>query len=523
MGTKAASEIAASTTRRTVLKGAGSLALGSLASGATPNRQPIAHAAPFAQAATPSSPKAGAGRPNIVYFMVDNLGMGELGCYGGGVLRGTETPRIDRFASESTKLLNFAPEAQCSPSRSALMTGRYAIRSGTHTAAIAGVTSGLVAWERTLGDVLSDAGYATACYGKWHIGASEGRWPTDHGFDEWCGPPHSYDESLWLEDPWYDPDVVPPAHVLESTRGQPPRQLQVLDVETRRNIDAEYLRRSRDFIERNADESTPFFLYFNHSMMHLPTIPRAEFAGITGNGDWADSLLELDTDFGMILDWLDEFGVTDNTVIVFSGDNGPEEVELWRGTPGYWEGSYFTGMEGSLRTPCMIRYPGVVPRDTVSNEIVHITDMFPTLLGWAGVEVPGDRVIDGVDQRSFFVGDQEQSSREGFPYWNGPTLFGVKWRNFKLRPGHPEVPDRSRFPAADPPDHQPHHRPEGAQPGCPAAHPYLGSRADRRADRRLRGEHAAGGAYPGRGVARLRARTRQLVPAGLDGPGPALV
>ncbi|MCA9862775.1 MAG: sulfatase-like hydrolase/transferase, partial [Thermomicrobiales bacterium] len=420
-------------TRRTVLKGAGGLAFGSFASSGFTGNHAAARAESLARQATQATPPATPGRHDILYFMVDNLGMGELGCYGGGVLRGTATPRIDRFASESTRLLNFAPEAQCSPSRSALMTGRYSIRSGTHTASMAGDPGGLVAWERTLADVLSDAGYATACVGKWHIGASEGRWPTDHGFDEWYGPPRSYDESLWSEDPWYDPDVVPPTHVLESTRGQPPQQLQVLDVETRRNIDAEYLRRARTFVERSVAESTPFFLYFNHSMMHLPTIPRAEFAGASGNGDWADSLLQLDSDFGTILDWLDEFGIADNTIVVFSGDNGPEEVELWRGTPGYWEGSYFTGMEGSLRTPCLIRYPGVVPQERVSDEIVHITDMFPTLLGWAGASVPGDRVIDGLDQRAFFGGDQERSNREGFLFWNGPTLFGVKWRNFKMR------------------------------------------------------------------------------------------
>lgn len=387
-------------------------------------------AMPMAQA--DATPTAG-GPPNIVYVLVDNLGIGELGCYGGGVLRGADTARIDAFAKEGLQLLNFAPEAQCTPSRSALMTGRHAIRSGNHTVALAGSEGGLVAWERTIADVLSDAGYATALFGKWHIGASDGRWPTDHGFDEWLGIPHSYDESLWPEDPWYDPAVAPPAHVLEATRGQSPKELQVLDVETRRNIDAEYLRRARAFLERSVADGTPFFLYFNHSMMHMPTIPRDEFKGASGNGDWADSLLELDGDFGTILDWLDELGVADNTVVVFSGDNGPEEVELWRGTAGYWEGSYFTGMEGSLRTPCLVRYPGVVPEGRVSNEIVHITDMFPTLLGWAGAEVPGDRIIDGVDQRAFFAGEQERSDREGFLFWLGPTLYGVKWRNFKLR------------------------------------------------------------------------------------------
>jgi len=119
-------------------------------------------------------------KPNIVYFQVDNLGYGELGCYGGGILRGADTRRIDQFAREGFQLLNFAPEAQCTPSRSALLTGRHAIRSGNHTVASAG--SGLVAWERTFGDIFSEAGYATMCLGKWHVGDGDGRWPNDHGF-----------------------------------------------------------------------------------------------------------------------------------------------------------------------------------------------------------------------------------------------------------------------------------------------------------------------------------------------------
>ena len=133
-------------------------------------------------------------RPNIVWFHVDNLGLGELGCYGGGKVRGADTKRIDQFAREGLQLWHYIAEPQCTPSRSALMTGRHAIRSGTHTVAMAGEAGGIVAWERTMADVLSSAGYATACVGKWHIGAEDRRWPTDHGFDEWYGPPRSYAE-----------------------------------------------------------------------------------------------------------------------------------------------------------------------------------------------------------------------------------------------------------------------------------------------------------------------------------------
>ena len=379
------------------------------------------------QRATPNGP------PNIVYFLVDNLGYGELGCYGGGILRGADTRRIDAFAGEGMKLLNFAPEAQCTPSRSALMTGRYAIRSGNHTVALPGEEGGLVAWERTMGDILSGQGYATACVGKWHIGESAGRWPTDHGFDEWYGPPRTWDEALWPSDPWYDPKRDGVSNMLEARRGdREPRSLRQLDLDVRRDVDREFLTRGKAFIKSSVDAGKPFYLYFNHSLMHMPTIPRAEFKGRSGQGDWADCLLELDADFGEILETLRELKVDDNTIVVFSGDNGPEELETWRGHPGFFDGSYFTGMEGSLRTPCMVRYPGRVPPGRQSNEIFHITDMFTTLLRWTGADVPSDRVIDGVDQRAFLEGKQDNSARDGFPYWMADTLYGVKWRNFKM-------------------------------------------------------------------------------------------
>ncbi|MCB1496836.1 MAG: arylsulfatase [Bauldia sp.] len=372
------------------------------------------------------------GRPNIVYFLVDNLGYGELGSYGGGMLRGAETPRIDTLAAEGMQLMNFAPETQCTPSRSALMTGRYSIRSGNHTVALAGNPGGLVAWERTMADILSDEGYATAIVGKWHIGASEGRWPTDHGFDEWIGIPHSYDEALWAADPWYDPERDPVAYVMESKKGEEPTEIEQLTVGVKLDLDVEYLKRSEDFIDRSIAADKPFFLYFNHTLMHLPVAPREEFRGVTGHGDWADSLVELDSDFGSLLDYLDEKGIADNTIVVFSGDNGPEEMEPDRGSAGFWEGSYFTGMEGSLRTPALIRYPGVVPIGQKSNEIVHIADMFTTLLLWAGAKVPDDRIIDGLDQRAFLEGRIPQSAREGFPFWMGERMYGVKWQNFKV-------------------------------------------------------------------------------------------
>jgi arylsulfatase A-like enzyme len=145
-----------------------------------------------------NTPVPGAGkRPNIVFMLTDNLGYGELGCYGGGILRGAPTPRIDKLAGQGTRLLNFNVEAQCTPSRSAFITGRFSIRSGTYEVPIGGVPDGLTQWEVSIADLLSAQGYATGMWGKWHLGSAEERLPTHQGFDEWYGIPRTYDEAMW--------------------------------------------------------------------------------------------------------------------------------------------------------------------------------------------------------------------------------------------------------------------------------------------------------------------------------------
>jgi arylsulfatase A-like enzyme len=375
-----------------------------------------------------------ANRPNILFFHVDNLGFGELSCYSGGPFRGTTTSRIDAFAREGFRLTNYCPESQCTPTRSALLTGRHAVRSGTHSVPL-GVPGGwgLVAWEKTIAELLSAGGYASAAYGKWHVGEGEGRWPTDKGFEEWYGPPRTYEEALWPTDPWYDPARDPVSRMLEITRGQTrPTERDQLTLDVRRDCDLESLRRATAFMRRSVERKTPFFVYFNHSLMHMPVIPRSEFKGKTKQGDWADSLLELDTDFGTLLDLVDELGITSDTLVVFAGDNGPEDVLLWRGSPGYWEGSYFAGGEGNLRTPCIVRWPGHVPAGQNSDDIMHVTDWFTTMLHAAGLQAPTDRVIDGVNQLDWLTGKAATSHRDGYIYWMGREMYGVKWRNFKL-------------------------------------------------------------------------------------------
>lgn len=384
-------------------------------------------------------------RPNIVLILMDNLGYGELGVYGGGILRGAPTPRIDKLASEGMRLLNFNVEAQCTPSRSALMTGRFSIRSGTYQVPRGGSPEGLTQWEITIAELLSAQGYATGIWGKWHLGSTEERFPTHQGFDEWYGIPRSYTEAMWpslnqTDGMWpsvgakqgWNANVVQPAPIYEARKAEKARQIATLDLEQRRNMDAEIASRAVQFIKRNANARKPFFAFVSFSIIHEPTLPNREFAGKTGNGDWADCLAEMDHRTGQILSAIREAGVEDDTLVIFASDNGPEATHPWEGDSGPWRGTYFTAMEASLRAPFIIRWPGRVPAGNTSNEIVHIVDLYPTLARIAGAEVPKDRPIDGVDQLDFFLGKQAQSSREGFPAYVADRLSAVKWRNWKM-------------------------------------------------------------------------------------------
>src|SRR5450432_949487 len=197
-------------------------------------------------------------------------------------------------------------------------------------------------------------------------------------------------------------------------------------------MEAEITNRAIDFIKRNAGASKPFYAYVSFSLMHFPTLPNPEFVGKTGNGDWADCLAEMDFCTGQILDAIKQAGIENNTIVIFTSDNGPEATDPWEGDSGPWRGTYFTAMESSLRAPFIIRWPGKVPAGRVSNEIVHIVDMFPTLAHVGGAEVPTDRAIDGVDQLNFFLGKQEHSNRDGFPAYVADRLSAVKWRNWKV-------------------------------------------------------------------------------------------
>jgi arylsulfatase A-like enzyme len=269
-------------------------------------------------------------RPNIVFFYWDNFGWGELGCYGGGVLRGAPTPRIDELAAEGSRLLNFNVEAQCTPSRSALLTGRHAIRSGTQAVPIAGGPDGLTRWEVTIAQALSDAGYATGMWGKWHLGSDpDSRSPVDFGFDEavWC--PRTADEVLWTMQSYFPEGAVSaapyageteiplePEPIFSRKKGEEHEVLATYDAEFRAGFDRKITEWATDFMQRSKEAGKPFYVYLPYTQVHNPPIPDPEYVGKTKRGNWADILTQMDDFTGVVLDKLEELGIADDTIVV---------------------------------------------------------------------------------------------------------------------------------------------------------------------------------------------------------------
>jgi arylsulfatase len=256
---------------------------------------------------------------------------------------------------------------------------------------------------------------------------------------------------------------MPFMHTMEGRKGEKSRDVAVDDLDQRRLIDAEITRRTIDFLRRSVRAGKPFYAYVPFTLVHFPALPNPKFAGKTGHGDFADCLAEMDANVGQILAAVDELSIRGNTIFVFTSDNGPDPTAPSNGWSGPWRGYYFTHMEGSLRTPFIIRWPQKIPAGRVSNEIVHEVDTFTTFVKLAGAAVPSDRPIDGVDQTDFLLGKAEKSAREGFPVFVADRLEAVKWRNFKvafyetqrdwwspiIKPGVPKVFDLIQDPTEE--------------------------------------------------------------------------
>jgi arylsulfatase A-like enzyme len=342
-------------------------------------------------------------KPNIVFILVDNVGWGNFGVYGGTI----PTPRIDKLASEGIRFNNYNVEVQCTPSRSAIMTGRHPVRSGTYTVPFPGQgKAGMAPWEYTIAELLSDAGYATALYGKWHLGDTQGRPPNDQGFDEWWG--------------MFKESGVPVPMIWEGKKGELSKPVMPLDLTVRPIVDEKYIiPKTVEYIKRNAAAEKPFFVYVGYSEVHPPIIGNPNFVNKSTEhgGLFADVIAEMDYRVGQVLDAVKEAGIEDNTIFILSSDNagGGTIPQTGPGSNGPWRGDFFnTPFEGSMRVPAMIRWPGKVPGGVVTEQMLAAVDWLPTLAGMAGASglIPKDRPIDGVDASAFMLGKSDTTGRD---------------------------------------------------------------------------------------------------------------
>ena len=337
-------------------------------------------------------------KPNVVFILADNVGYGDLGPYGGGELRGAPTPRIDQLAREGLRLTQFLVEPACTPSRAALMTGRYSIREGLSLIIVPGTENTLSAHAYTMGDMFHELGYATAIFGKWHLGSEPQSLPTAHGFDEFYGipPDLSWDSATYVDtavlthsfDAPYAALLAKGPHIVEATAGGSLHEVKPYTPEVRAEIDNELTAKSIDFMKRQHAAGKPFFLYLPFSMGHVPDLPSKQFAGKSRIGNYGDKMMEGDFHVGQILDALKDLGVDDDTLLIFASDNGPTGDAARefgnQGTPDMGNSGPFRGAlgevsEGSIRTFAFIRWPGHIKPDTTSYAMFSIMDFMPTL------------------------------------------------------------------------------------------------------------------------------------------------
>lgn len=366
--------------------------------------------------------------PNIVLIFADDLGYGDLGCYGSETIR---TPYLDRIAAEGIRFTDYRSLCSvCSPSRAALLTGRYPSRCGVPFA-VGGVYSdlGLQESEVTVAEMVRAQGYRTACVGKWHLGiprdfdfkthegftARSEFHPTRHGFDLFYGMVgnSSPDGSTPLLE--NDEVVDPDAHLTTITE--------------------HFTQRAVEFML--ADRRHPFLLYLSHTRAHAPWMPNPRFAGHSPGGVYGDMVEEIDWSAGRILDALDESGLAAETLVIFTSDNGPGP----NGSSGPFRGGKGTTFEGGMRVPCIMRWPGRIDAGTVSGAMVNAMDLLPTMSSLAGAALPTDRKVDGRDLSPFLFGEGIQGmDNRVFYYYNGVNLQAVREGRWKLHlPRSPQM------------------------------------------------------------------------------------
>jgi len=408
--------------------------------------------------------------PNIIHIMWDDTAVGEVGIPAIQKVRGFETPNINRFAAEGINFMRMYTEPSCTPSRAAVITGRHPVRNGMYNVGFPYEYGGLAASEVTMGTVLSKAGYATAFYGKWHLGDIEASYATKHGFDEALWMPYNQVPSLFTpqgqmavlspavmypkmfaKDPYdLDPGWRPTGFVfaLEGTKGGPVREFgRAPNHDDYVKIEAESRKRTIAFIKKNAATKKPFYVAYWPQLGSFLGFPnRATASG----GLLQEGLARLDVWMGELMAELKTLDIAENTLVVLMADNGPM---THNGPPGMVETLYRGGkgdyLEGAVRVPAMAWWPGMIAPGQTVGDIIHETDLFATFarLGGAEKHIPTDRIIDGIDQTALFLKGDTFSRRDYVHIYTGPILAAtVKGRYKRVWVGeHPGLSGASFF------------------------------------------------------------------------------
>jgi arylsulfatase A-like enzyme len=406
-------------------------------------------------------------KPNIVVIFGDDIGQSNISAYTFGLM-GYKTPNIDRIAREGMMFTDYYAEQSCTAGRSSFITGQATLRTGLSKVGLPGAALGLQAEDITIAEALKPLGYATGQFGKNHLGDRNEFLPTVHGFDEFFGNLYHLNAEEEPEDPDYpkdptfkakfgprgvlktkatdndDPTVDPRfgkvgKQTIEDTGPLTKKRMETIDDET--------VNAAIEFMKRQVAAGRPFFLWYNSTRMHLYTHVRPEMRSRSGISEYFDGMLEHDDDVGKILKAIDDLGIADNTLLVYTTDNGPHMNSWPDGAMTPFRGEKNTNWEGAFRVPAMIRWPGHIKTGTVSNEIFSGLDWFPTLLAAAGDTTVKDRLLkgwdanghtykvhlDGFNQLPHLTGDQQESARKAFFYFNDDgQLVAARVGNLKM-------------------------------------------------------------------------------------------
>ncbi|WP_233268036.1 sulfatase [Algibacter sp. L3A6] len=370
-------------------------------------------------------------KPNVIIVFIDDEGYGDVGVYGA---TGFQTPHIDKMASEGMRFTNFyAAQPVCSASRAGIMTGCYPNRVGINGALFPFHNTGLNSDEYTIAEMFKDQGYATACVGKWHLGWQKEFLPLQHGFDEFIGLPYSND--IWPYSSQTGERLpkdkgrgkLPDLPLIEGNK----TVSYITSFEDQDNLTTMYTEKSVEFINKNADK--PFFLYLPHSMGHIPLGVSDKFKGKSEQGMYGDVMMEIDWSVGEITKALKKNNIEDNTIVIFTSDNGPWlSFGNHAGSSGGLKEGKLSSWEGGQRVPFIIRYPNKISAGTVCNKLGCAIDLLPTLAAMSKGKLSKNK-IDGVDISSLFIGDFTSDPRETILYYYGKNnLNGVRKGNWKL-------------------------------------------------------------------------------------------